>query len=718
MTSMTLIIDNYDSFTFNLYQLFAEVENEAPLVVKNDQLSWAHLRDICPEKIVISPGPGRPENERDFGISRQVILEYSGPVLGVCLGLQGIGYYCGASVVHAPEPYHGRPSQVFHTGDGLFEGIPQGFTAIRYHSLMLGPRLSPELERTAWTTDGIVMGIQHRRRPLWAVQFHPESICTQHGRALATNFSRMANACVAQSGLRKRKTISLPLETRSNETVPAQAPLQVYFRKLAMPCQPVQAFRQLWPGDTPAFWLDSSLVDPRVSRFSFMGGGSSLRLIRGYTAERSILNSHEGREWTVQSEVLAFLERELERMRCPVQALPFDFQGGLVGYLGYELKSECGGGAIHRSPYPDTAFFVADRFIAFDHLEEAVYLVALDTAPNQAAAEKWFDDVENRLREASPALPSAVPEGPIAFTLEQPWDEYIESIRTAQAFLRDGESYEICLTNRLRARTGIDPLLLYLTLRSTNRAPYSAFLRLPDLAVVCSSPERFLKIDRERVVESRPIKGTIHRGATEYEDRSLAEWLRSSEKNRAENLMIVDLVRNDLGRIATIGSVCVPCLMAVETYATVHQLVSTVRAKLEPTASAIDCIRCTFPGGSMTGAPKQRTMELIDHLERSARGIYSGAIGFLAANGTADLNIVIRTGVFSRDEVCIGVGGAIVSLSQPEEEFEEMLLKARAILRAFELASGSPCVVKHADGVAIERLLSSAAAGGSTDDRS
>jgi len=668
----TLLIDNYDSFTFNLFHLLGEVNGEEPIVVRNDELPWEELAALPVDNIVISPGPGRPEHERDVGVSLDVLQRAEVPVLGVCLGHQALAHMTGGAIDHAPEVMHGRLSPIHHDGRGLFERVPQGFAAVRYHSLVVGA-VPAALRVTAWTPDHVVMGLEHRTRPVWGVQFHPESISTENGRLLVRNFRDLTRA-------HQRPPASAPRHARQPATG-----VRVHHRALETWCDPEVAFVALYGSREHAVWLDSSRPEPGLARFSYMGApdgplGHVVRYdvaTRGLTVERAV-----GRD-ELHERVLDHCERELARLHADAPELPFDFTCGYAGYLGYELKADCGGRLVHRSPLPDAALVFCDRLIAFDHDQRRVHLLALADADGAAAAEAWLAAAERELEGLAPPAPLTPPtQGALSFAAREGRSAYLANIAACKREIYEGETYEVCLTTQLHSDGAIDPLAAYRALRARNPAPYAALLRLGDVSVLSSSPERFLRVDRQRIVESKPIKGTAPRAAHPVEDAYRAAALREDEKSRAENLMIVDLVRNDLGRVCALGSVEVPALMAVETYATVHQLVTTVRGRLRDDASAIDCIRAAFPGGSMTGAPKLRTMEIIDRLETGPRGVYSGALGFLSVNGTADLSIVIRTLVASRGGLQIGSGGAIVAASDPDAEHDEMLLKARAVLEA------------------------------------
>ena len=325
-------------------------------------------------------------------------------------------------------------------------------------------------------------------------------------------------------------------------------------------------------------------------------------------------------------------------------------------------------------------------------------LLALAENDATESARTWLDATARRLTALTGARPDPAPEPPAPFEelrLRHDRAAYLRLIDACQEEIAAGESYEICLTNTAEARLAeehpaetqltegrgaFDTWQAYRFLRRTSPAPFGALLRFGELSVLSTSPERFLRVSADGIVQSKPIKGTRPRGATPEEDAALVADLRTHEKDRAENLMIVDLVRNDLGRCAENGSVRADPVFAVESYATVHQLVSTVTARLRPDSSPVRCLRAAFPPGSMTGAPKLRTMEIIDRLENGPRGIYSGAIGYLSLSGAADLSVVIRTAVVTPGRLRYGVGGAIVALSDPAEEFEETVVKAAPLL--------------------------------------
>jgi para-aminobenzoate synthetase len=362
--------------------------------------------------------------------------------------------------------------------------------------------------------------------------------------------------------------------------------------------------------------------------------------------------------------------------------------GGYVGYLGYELKADTGSPNEHSSDMPDAALMLANRVVAVDHVSGQTHIFAL-ARPDDVDAELWLEAAAALVAEAiaeppepRPPAPPPEPGGHVSFAVGRGRERYLADIVRAQAELAAGESYEVCLTDQISTDASPDPFDLYRQLRRSNPAPFASFLRFGERAVVSSSPERFLSVDRERTVQARPIKGTISRCEDPAEDAARQAELAEDEKTRAEHLMIVDLLRNDLGRVCEVDSVRVPDLMVVEPYATVHQVVSTIVGKLEAGRTVAECVRNCFPGGSMTGAPKERTMEIIDDLEAEARGVYSGAIGYFGVDGTTDLSIVIRTIVMRPGRTTIGAGGAIVMQSDPVEEFDEILLKARAPMAA------------------------------------
>ena len=601
---------------------------------------------------------------------------------------------------------------------------------------------------------------------------------------------------------------------------------------------PKQVFEELFSSRTTSFWLDSSTGEAHYdnifrkniddesagcpiasnSRFSIMGSDDGLlsRKIHYFGREHDIqrrglrIISELGVEDDVplNEDILSYLRRRLvverefidrvdvvtfDGKRCDAgyidyklsslnefgngadDQIPFDYRGGYVGYLGYEVRhdTQCwileqegagcpvtgfdaSSGVIANPNIPTAAFLFAARSVLYDHQTNEWYIIGIaendcignrgSTGRAEADVIPWIQDMKSKIESigANCKVPKPTSRFGLALNVEfipnRSKSQYLSDISRSHEEIRNGESYELCVTNQLEAKIQLPkqpakahhetPYELYCLLRENNPAPFSAFMNFynkgspenaPSVSICCSSPERFLSVRKSQqssfttntphvpkkrfVVESKPIKGTAARytgsgseGESEEQvtqtDSDIASKLSNSVKDRAENLMIVDLLRNDLGRVCMVGSVHVPKLMHIESYATVHQMVSTVRGTIDgDTAHAIDVIEACFPGGSMTGAPKQRTMEILDEIEQGVnRGPYSGSLGYISLNGSMDMNIIIRTAVLTPGDnniegmdtwkASVGSGGAITALSNSDNEYNEMLIKSEVVRRS------------------------------------
>jgi para-aminobenzoate synthetase component I len=416
---------------------------------------------------------------------------------------------------------------------------------------------------------------------------------------------------------------------------------------------------------------------------------------------------------TPSEELKALLARYRGSAPLEVAGLP-PFLGGAVGYLGYEMLH-----AIEAIPapgvpnleLPDAYLMFCGSVLATDHVEGTSWVLANGFGESSAEAARRADaQLEDMLRRLSispsaPARPTVAEcvqrrsarlarhprllEPHLAQSHVQPTvsrARYLEAIQQSLQHIAAGHIFEVCLTQRFDTEYAGSSELLYHVLRAVHEAPMAAYLRFPEGEIFSASPERFLSLDRERWAETRPIKGTRPRGRTPEEDARLRQDLERSEKDRAENMMIVDLARNDLGRVCEFGTVRVSRLCAVETYPMTHQLVSTVRGRLRTGLDAVDLLHAAFPGGSMTGAPKIEAMKIISRLEPSRRGVYSGSIGYFDFEGAMDLSIVIRTLLRQGSRISFHTGGAIVADSIPEEEYQETLDKAHGLILALEIA--------------------------------
>ncbi|KAI8146655.1 ADC synthase [Fennellomyces sp. T-0311] len=791
LTSLkTLIIDNYDSYTFNLLQLCDNQSNV--VVIRNDQFTWTEFtQDILPHfhNIIISPGPGRPERSTDFGICTPLLeaqldpvqSQHHRPIFGICLGHQGIGHLLGAKVTYAPRIMHGRMSQihVVDTENSLFGNCSHPFWAVRYHSLIVDQASLPDslkltaycfendddmeaLRNSKYLADGChdtnhddrhhflkrppvhhvdktnvtVMGFQHTSLPLWGVQFHPESVSTEHGLRLMRNF-----AIETMKWYQKASKLHVPFNVPLDPMIRAlsatyasphdQNSNHVVTHRLLTKTLPgwVDAeciFNQLNSENKTVSWLDSNRQGSAYSNMSILSVDPALTMLYTTLHQRIRMHSRNGDAWSVDladNDYFSYISQLLSQFK--LEGTPETFCGGLVGYFGYEMKREsmpgyatpdqqrCDANDCQCHREPDAGFQFIDRFYKFDHAKQMIQACCLvKTGPTmevgfdtEMEAQVWLEEAAQVCLKFAPPVAIRRPiNTDSVFTADTEHKQYVQSILRCIHEIGEGESYELCFTTRFRSKhlnKHSDLSRLYTQhLRKNNPAPYSAFIRFPQcgLTLLSSSPERFLSVSTDGIAEMKPIKGTMGRALSctcqdetcdgncfieEDEHRKQGLW--QDVKERAENLMIVDLIRNDLAQVCDPSTVRVPKLMYVETYEKVHHLVSTVRGTLLPNVNSVQTVQKCFPPGSMTGAPKLRSVQLLDQFEQHRpRGAYSGCLGYFSLNGSADFSVVIRTAVV-RDsnteavEVSVGGGGAITFLSDPEQEWKEALLKTQSV---------------------------------------
>jgi para-aminobenzoate synthetase component 1 len=429
-----------------------------------------------------------------------------------------------------------------------------------------------------------------------------------------------------------------------------------------------------------AVFLDGGLHHPTQSRYDILAAQPFMRLItRGNLTELHAEHVELSRE-----DPFELVRRALAPDPACRSALPFT--GGAIGYFGYDLArriEKLPARAQDAERIPEMAVAMYDWAVVVDHAERRTWLAGQGRDPETDL--KWprlvrlFSDPAGERKRVPFRVTSR-----IASNL--PRAAYARCFERIKRYIAEGDCYQVNLAQRFAAQACGDPWLAYQALRVINPAPFSAYLSTPYAQVLSASPERFLKVENG-VVETKPIKGTRPRAGYARLDAELANALRESVKDRAENVMIVDLLRNDLSKNCRLGSVNVPRLFDVESYATVHHLVSTVTGELRSDRGAIDLLRGAFPGGSITGAPKLRAMQIIEELEPHRRGVYCGSIGYIGFDGNMDMNIAIRTLVFSRGEIRFWTGGGIVADSRMEDEYRETFDKAAAMLKLLQQAS-------------------------------
>lgn len=467
---------------------------------------------------------------------------------------------------------------------------------------------------------------------------------------------------------------------------------------------PVSVYLKL-QDEGPSFLLESITGGKSIGRYSFIGVRPRSLLT---SINDNIIQSKPGFEKVIPiqdgNDILSALKSELSLYKpVAIPNLP-RFNGGAVGYLSYDticrfehLPSTC----PDELKLPEAAFMIADTLVAFDHVMQRLIVIVnaeLDgnVSEGYKRATARIDEIVARLSAPIPKSISIIPESdnpntPFELTSNMEQPAFEEIVQQAKAYITAGDIFQVVLSQRISGETKAQPFEIYRALRRLNPSPYMVFLRFPGglgnppLHVIAASPEMHVRLENG-VAELRPLAGTRPRGITPAEDNLLAEELLDDEKERAEHVMLVDLGRNDLGRVCDYGTVKIHEMMKIERYSHVMHIVSDVRGKLQKDRDAYDLLRATFPAGTVSGAPKIRAMEIIDELENSQRGIYAGAIGYIGFDGNMDSCIAIRTIVMKGNTVHIQAGGGIVADSDPSKEYQESLNKARALTEAVKLA--------------------------------
>ena len=670
---MIFLLDNYDSFTYNLYQYFGEL-GEDIIVKRQDECTLADIKAMHPDLIVISPGPCTPD---EAPLSLAVIEYFKGklPILGVCLGHQAIGQFFGGKVIRAIRPIHGKTETIHHDQQGVFKDLVNPLEVTRYHSLIIDHHTLPDdLIITAETDDGEIMGIRHKTLPIEGIQFHPEAILTQYGHQLLQN--ALSNAKTWQLNNAPSPWIVKPL--------PTSIPPYLLF----------QAFKE----EPSPFFLDSGEDYNELGSYSYIGSSPFLEAT-AFPDQLELYWPNLSLRKTIPLEKnrsLEFLNDFHSKYR--VFNSPFPFSGGAVGFLSYDLKNQI-------ETLPDRAendlniplwrFAWYDGIVVYSHVEQKYWLTSCGIDEDGACQAELADSRIKRLQQIlQPSVLEQLSEREdhanqtsAAHSTIDPsvsHEQYLKDLERVIDYIYAGDIYQANLTQRFSIPWEGDVWKLYSQLHRQNPAPFAAFLPYSDFQILCSSPERFIRVQSNGQIETRPIKGTRPRGNSPTEDEIQAVELFNSPKDRAELTMIIDLERNDLGRICQFGTVKVPDLIQLEKYPTVWHLASTITGQLIKGLKPSDLIRAIFPGGSITGAPKIRALEIIEEMEPYKRGPYTGSIGYMGFDGAWDLNIVIRTILIKEGKAYVHVGGGIVADSVPEDEYHETLHKAKALFRVLK----------------------------------
>ncbi len=590
------------------------------------------------------------------------------PVLAIGSGYQHLAAAYGHHRVAPAQPVYGESVTHRHSAAGIMTKLDDPVELISYHAWRLVD-MNPAVFRIHAVDDADAALIYHvQGTNHWGIHCDPAALQSSAGTMILQNFLALA-------------PISTSWSPHRTTPMPARRRLRGYTRIIPGQLNTEATFRQLQIDASAAFWLDSAAAHLGQGDTTIMGtnSGPLAETVRWEVATNRLDIESGGQHTSTTGDVLEYLQAHAWQPEQPLDLS--GFTGGWVGYLGYEAKQATVADHTntHQATTPDAYWIKPQAFVRYNHRAQTTTLVAYDD-------DALLDTLEAALVfGGGPSLADTKTHRPVQGAWRCTTAEYQRRIATIQAMLNAGDAAGICLTDtfQLDDYAG-DTLALYGRLRIKNPAPYAGYLRFhtfgDQLEVLSASPEKFLQVDRAGLVESKPIKGTVARSKDPTLDANIAQRMAADPKIQSENLMITDLLRDDLAKVTEPGTVQVPKLMAVETFATVHQLVTTVTGKLLPNTPVTDALRAVFPGGSMTGAPKRSSLQTLEQLEIGPRGIYSGTMGWLGDDNTAELNVIIRSIIIDAGQLTIGAGGAVVVGSDPVEEELEKHLKAQALM--------------------------------------
>lgn len=714
-----LLIDNYDSFTYNVYQYLRELGHEV-YIFRNDKITLDNIREIYPDAIFLSPGPGTPAQA---GICIPAIKEFAGriSIFGICLGHQAIGEAFGAVVSHAKTLMHGKTSLIKPLKKGVMKEFDREFTATRYHSLAIIRESLPEcLEITCESDDGEIMGVVHKIHNIEGVQFHPESILTVEGKRILKSFlDRTAKLIQTRADITYNTEDIGILKSYIRDFRPDTfLDIYQYAEKININENVYKLFREIASriGSDKVFLLESA-YGPNIdctrtiiglypcfeisldnNRITLDSHDDSLQKILRHILGKAYRNKNESFDIGNDrfSNVFNVLAKSINRVN--MHDLDILISSGLVGFFGYEYlhyleniprkpANVLGLPDIHlkyfqvllQVEYDSNEMLIIENRIQNKEVEAVNDIISFI---KQYADGNWTGNTNScqvRQKESHGKSYEMITASNITK------ESYFDMVAKAKHYIYEGDIFQVQLGQRLTVEgKDVDPLDLYDVLRRINPSPYMFFWDSQNYKLIGDSPELQLRIENGDVM-IRPIAGTSKgKGHDEESRNEIIERFKTDAKENAEHIMLVDLARNDIGTMAVPGTVCVKQLMSIEEFSHVFHLTSTVVGKLNIGLNPIEIFEATFPAGTLTGAPKVRAMEIISELEPEIRGPYGGAFGFFDFNGNIVSSIIIRTVLQMGEKLYLQASAGIVADSNEESEWMETIYKMKAVYTAIE----------------------------------